>query len=162
MKDVRVGFSTTDAPISRIIRWVTQSRASHCFFLYASEDLGKDVVMEAATEGFRVMPWDVFRKRNRVIQVVTPAPTYPLVPAVRKIAEHLGSAYDFGGLAGAGAVVAAKRGGFRIKNATASSHSLFCSEAVVRALQLAGYPGTEKMDPEGTTPEDLRLFFMGG
>ena len=38
---------------------------------------------------------------------------------------------------------------------------MFCSEAIVRTLQAANYPGASALDPASTTPEALLEFMEG-
>ena len=155
MKDFRVGFSTTSAPISRIIRAVTGSRVSHAFLLYWSDDLDQDMVLEATTEGLRIVSWARFQKSSRVLETLPIA--WPIAPALRQHADWLGIHYDFAGLVGAAAVVAS---GGRLSNPLGfGSDSLFCTEFIVRILRAAGHPGAEALKVEGTTPDQLRAFF---
>ena len=44
------------------------------------------------------------------------------------------------------------------RNPFTSSRSYFCSEAVVRVMKAAGYPGANRLDAETTTPAELLAF----
>lgn len=154
--DTHVGFSTSTSPVSAVIRTLTRSRASHAWFLYRDTDLGLDMVLEAVGSGLRLIPFEVWRHHNRVVATV------PLGRSLNQGLAHavmwIGTRYDGGGLFGMAVVMVGRWFRRTWRNPWASSRALFCSEVVVRALQRDGFPGAERLDPEGTSPADLMAF----
>jgi len=161
IEPVRVGFSTTNALLSRLIRRLTRSRASHAFLVYRDVDFERDMVMEAVGNGFRIVPYDGFRRHNTVVAEFTPA--HPVDRGLRRAVDWLGAAYDARGLLGMALVLVVRwlrlrSRSVRLRNPLAASRALFCSEAVARACLWSGYPAFD-LDPESTTPQDLLEFF---
>lgn len=159
IEPVRIGFSTTDAVLSRLIRWTTGSSVSHAFLVYRDVDFDRVMVMEAVGAGFRIVPLDKFEKHNRVVALVTPR--HAIDEGLKAAVEWLGEAYDKGGLVGMGLLLLLRAFRLRIRrvhNFLANRRTLFCSEAVARACRASRYPGFH-LDPETTTPQDLFAFF---
>ncbi len=157
LQPARIGFSTTNALFSRIIRRLTESKVSHAFLVYWDADFERDMVMEAMGRGFRIVPFDKFQLHNRVVEVFTPR--HSIERGLRRAVDWLGTDYDARGLLGMALVVLARWFTLRRRrNPFGSSRALFCSEAVARACAWSDYPGFE-LDPEATTPQDLFDFF---
>lgn len=153
---VLIGFSTSTNPISRIIRFFTGSKASHCWILIQDAFAGQDMIMEATEGGFRLVPYVGYNVGHVIVDIVTPV--IPLDEGVEKAVSWLGGRYDYTGLIGALFVLLGRRLKKRWKNPLQSSSAMFCSEAVVFLLQEAKYPGADLLDPSGTTPQDLINF----
>lgn len=157
---IRVGFSTHEKNVmSRMIRWLTGSKASHAWLLVEDTFFGLEMVMEATETGFRLIPYDNFKAEGNDIVTVL-EPPYALDVGVQQAARWLGESYDFAGLFGSVLVLLGRWLKRKWRNPVASSKSMFCSEAVVRVMVAASYPGAEAFDPEGTTPQDLLDFFV--
>lgn len=159
LEPTRIGFSTTDALLSRLIRRLTGSRVSHAFLVYRDVDFDREMVMEAAGAGFRIVPLDKFERHNRIVAIVTPR--HPIDEGLKAAVDWLGEGYDAPGLVGMAILLvlrALRRRKLRLRNLLANRRALFCSEAVARACRAARYPGFER-DPETTTPQDLFAFF---
>lgn len=159
IEPTRIGFSTTNALLSRLIRWGTRSPVSHAFLVYFDVDFDREMVMEAVGAGFRIVPLDKFAKHNRIVEIVTPR--HPIDEGLKAAVDWLGEGYDKSGLVGLAALLlfrALRLRMRRARNVFASRRTLFCSEAVARACRAAKYPGFAQ-DPETTTPEDLYVFF---
>lgn len=157
---IRVGFSTQQKNVfSRVIRWITGSKASHAWILFDDTFFGLNMVMEATETGFRLIPYENFKAEgNDVVAVVEPP--YPLDDGVHQAARWLGEKYDFAGLFGSIFVMFGRWLRRKWRNPFAGARSMFCSEAVVRVMQAARFPGSEAFDPEATTPQDLLDFFV--
>jgi hypothetical protein len=157
---IKIGFSTSRRnPISAVIRWITGSRVSHVWLLDTDGLYGVPMVIEASIEGFRPIPYNLFERDNVIIFAAEPSPPIDLVmPEVMKM---LSTPYDTTGLFFAG--VAAFLNRFKIwsRSPIHTSTALFCSEAIVRILQKARYPGARELDPDTTTPGRLLAFFGG-
>lgn len=158
IEPTRIGFSTTQALLSRVIRFFTRSPVSHAFLVYRDVDFEREMVMEAVGAGFRIVPLDRFEKHNTVVRIFTPR--HPIDEGLRAAVDWLGESYDSGGLLGMALLLLARSLKLRLKrrNVLASSRSLFCSEAVARACRASRYPGF-RLDPETTSPQDLFAFF---
>jgi hypothetical protein len=157
-KPTRIGFSTQRRSIvARLIRWLTGSRASHVMFLYYDRDFSRDMLMEATTGGFRIVPFDKFSQQNTIVSVKTPK--FSIDAGLLKAVDWLGEHYDYRGLLGMLVVLVGRWFKRQWKNPLASSKAMFCSEAVCRALKAVNYPGTAAMEPSTTDPEDLLKLF---
>lgn len=156
---IRIGFSTSKRNIfSAVIRWFTKSRVSHAWVLIHEPFFDMEMVLEATEFGFRMVPYETFRAKTNVIEVLTLGPSCPLDSAVKRAGRRLGEDYDFLGLFGGAIVQIGRWLKYKWRNPLASSRAMFCSEAVVYVLQDAGYPGADTLDPEATTPQDLLDF----
>ena len=155
---VQVGFSTPRLwnPLSALIRWMTRSRTSHAWLLVEDPTFQLRLVLEAHTTGFRLVSFTRFVKCNKVVALVVPDPAYPLAPALPAAGEWLGTKYDMLGLAGIFLTLVARWFVQRPwKNPFPTAGALFCSEAVIRTLKEASYPGSAKLRDEETTPAEL-------
>lgn len=153
---ILVGFSTSDAWYSRIIRKFTRAKCSHTFILLEKALLGEDLVLEEGTFGWSMRSRSDFEQGNTIVELVDPR--HPVDLGVRRALAWLGQRYDYSGLLGMFFVMLARARGWRIKNPLASPHANFCSEMNTRILQWSGYPGAHLLDPSTTTPEDLLEF----
>ena len=145
-------------PISSLVRRLCKSEVSHAVFVYADADWGVDMVMEAADSGFRIMPLERFEETNTIVAMVEPKQSIEV--GLKFVAlEYLGTAYDFGGLIGGALVMLGRWLKRKWNNPLENSKALFCSEAVVVALQKSAYPGADALDAKTTTPQDLLTFF---
>jgi len=153
---VKVGFSTSKRLLSRLIRFLTKGKASHTWLYIEDSFLGVDMVLQADTGGFHLGTFAAFERKHHIVQVIR------LEHSVEKglvaATQWLGASYDYTGLFGSAAVLIGRWLKRKWKNPLNSSKAMFCSEAVVRILQLSDYPGSELLDPSATTPQDLLVF----
>ena len=78
---------------------------------------------------------------------------------VRAVDRWIGEVgYDYEGLLGNAVAKIANWCRLKVRSVAHAPRSMFCSEAIVRVLQLANYPGAEKLVPWKVTPEDLLEF----
>jgi hypothetical protein len=152
-----IGFSTTKAWVSRIIRWFTGAAVSHAWLLYYDVDFGQTMVLEATLEGVRIIPYEAFKRHNLIVRVFTPR--HSLKPGLIKAGDTLGEHYDFTGLLGMLWVLFGRWLRRKWRNPWIETHAMFCSEFVAQVLQWAAYPDTEHWIPAEMTPEDLYEFF---
>lgn len=157
-RPVFVGFSTprTWNPISALIRRMMNSKASHTWLLVEDPLFELRLVLEAHETGFRLISLAEFVKNNKIVKLLQPA--HPLAKGLPEAGGWLGDEYDVRGLIGIFFVTVAKFFRHKIANPFTSSRALFCSEAVVRVMKAAGYPGAEKFGDETTSPADLMTF----
>jgi hypothetical protein len=157
---VFVGFSTPRHwnPLSALIRAMTHSRTSHAWLLVEDPAFRLRLVLEAHSSGFRLVSFTRFVKDNVVVALVEPS--HPVDPGLPDAGEWLGESFDVLGLFGIFVTLVGRwfrQGPWRNPFPTASA--LFCSEAVIRTLRAAGYPGATALEPESTTPAELLAFF---
>jgi hypothetical protein len=158
---VFVGFSTPRRwnPLSWLIRVLTRSRVSHAWLLVDDPAFQLRLVLEAHSNGFRLVTLARFALDNRVVALVQPA--HPLDRGLPEAGTWLGEEFDTIGLVGMAWVVLRRL--FHLspgKNPFRSARALFCSESVVRTLKAAGYPGAEGLGDEDETPEDVLDFLQ--
>lgn len=156
---VLVGFSTPRRwnPLSALIRAMTRSRTSHAWLLVEDPVFQLRLVLEAHSSGFRLVSFTRFVKENAVVALVEPSA--PIDGGLPAAGRWLGESFDVLGLFGIFLTLVARW--FRQRpwrNPFPTPSALFCSEAVVRTLRAAGYPGSERLRPEETTPADLLEF----
>ena len=154
---VRVGFSTSNALISRVIRFFSGQRFSHAFLIYEDRDFGGQYVMEAAWDGYRLIHRDDALRDATLVVILDPK--HDLSKILEVSGRWLGSRYDYAGLVGAALVTVARWARTKIRNPMQDAKSVFCSESIVVGLQQIGYPGAERLDAASTTPTDLFKFF---
>lgn len=154
---ISVGFSTTNSPISRIIRWVTGARVSHSFLAF--HWLGVDWALEAGFTGVKMTPLSEFQKHSKIVESVH-LPGVHLLDLKPALLD-LGKSYDFGGLFGNLWIQIGRWLRLKFHNPTQDSRALFCSEFIVEFLKDIGWPGSEGLVAADTTPEDLRKFLKG-
>lgn len=158
--NTRIGFSTPKSfnPVSWLVRKVSGSVASHAFFIYFDQDWGADMVLEAHELGFRLIPFAHFEKKNEI--VATFKPRSPIEAGLQHVAlEYLGTAYDYGGLFGGAFLLLGRWLKRKWHNPLENARHVFCSEAVVIALQKSAYLGASELEARDTTPQDLLEFF---
>ncbi len=160
---VYLGFSTPRRwnPLSALIRRMMRSPASHAWLLVEDPLFQLRLVLEAHSTGFRLISFATFVKDNKVVALVEPPrdEAHDLRRGLPEAGGWLGDQFDLLGLFGIFLTMVAKW--FRRKawrNPFTSSRSYFCSEAVVRVMKAAGYPGASRLDAETTTPAELLDF----
>jgi hypothetical protein len=158
---VYVGFSTPKLwnPLSWAIRAATHAEVSHAWLLVEDPLFDHRLVLEAASTGFRLVPLSRFVLTERVVALLEPAAD--VTPGLRQAGDWLGEKFDVRGLVGMALLLLAERLGLRgLRNPLRSRRALFCSEAVVRTLRAAGYPGADRLGVEETTPAALLAFLL--
>lgn len=134
---VHVGFSTTGGLLSRIIRFLTGSRISHCIVVHRSDVFAQEMVLEASGHGFRLLSWRRWDKANRLIALYRlELPDDRVRPGLQLLADRLGDAFDRLSLIGFLLRVC-----FRLKGVPFNSRQkLICSEALALFLIECGVP----------------------
>lgn len=148
---IRVGFSTTGALLSRIIRWAIRAPVSHCFVTFNSPAVGQVLLIEASRYGLRIVPYRRWRaggeEQHIAIYRIQISEDH-LQRALTALIDRLGDAYDRLGLVGYFLVML-----FHLKkNPLDDKEKLVCSEAVGVFLEACGL----KVPPSGiVTPRHL-------
>lgn len=134
---VHMGFSTKSGWLSRGIRRVTGSRASHCFIVYPCELFGQEMVLEASANGFRLISWRRWDRMNKLIALYRlNLPEGELRTGLRRLSNRLGDAFDRLSLLGF-----LLQRLFRLQRVPFNSRAkLVCSEAVALFLHWCGLP----------------------
>ena len=154
--DVTVGFSTTNAWLSRLIRWITRGKVSHAWLAYNDQTLGLRMVMQAEAWAFELRPWHRWTQENTWVAEFRILGGDQLL-ALQLRAKDIGLKYDY--VAGLWVGIAAwfkrwlKTGlSFRPSR---TPKKLMCSEAIVRFLKEAQHTCAEDLDEELTSPVEL-------
>src|SRR4029077_256980 len=133
---IQIGFSTgKSSPISAAIRFFTKSKTSHAFLIYDDETLGDQYILEADIGGFQPMRYSLFKKKNNVVAEVDPI--VPMGAALKAADKWVGEAYDYEGLLGNILPMVGRWFKQKWKTPFHNPKAMFCSEAVVKVLQLA-------------------------
>lgn len=152
--NVRIGFSTTNFLLSRLIRKVTGATISHCWFLV--DVCGKDFVLQADFGGITLTPLSRWDKKWKNVQIITPLHAIN----ISKAWNMLGERYDYGGLLGCAWVYLGRIFKKKWNNPLDSGHAMWCSEFILSTLQASNYPGAQDLDLEAVSPEDLKKFLQ--
>jgi hypothetical protein len=136
---------------------MTDSEVSHAFLLVDDPTFEVRLVLEAHSTGYRLVSLERFARDNFIVAVVTPS--RDLAAGLRKTGLWLGATFDMKGLFGIFLTLVWERVvRRRVRNPFRSTRSLFCSEAVVRTLKAAEYPGAGALADEETTPQEILDF----
>jgi hypothetical protein len=153
MSNIRIGFSSGSSIISSIIKWFTRGKASHSYVVFYDETLGRNIVIESTWYGYRLSQYKKWIKENKVINEFKCKEN--LSDNLKFMASKLGQDYDYWSALG----LAAKRWfGKLYRNPFRDPKKLHCSEAIVLFLQYSDF--AMYLDPESSTPEDLRLYCL--
>lgn len=146
-------FSTSTAPLSRAIRALSRSEASHCGIGLRID--GVDLVADASLLGVEMVErsrW--LRGKTLVLEFIFP----PLhAPTTAYVMGELGRGYDYSGMLGYLPIYLARWFGRVIRNPWASPTRYVCSEFVVRGM-LQRLPLRMLADSESCDPEALMQF----
>jgi len=148
---VNVCFTTTNNVVSRLIRFFTRSKVSHSVITYRDSVLGRVMVMEANWNGFRNVPWSLWKKKNVIVArySLMGKPARSVTRSLGEQADYLGTGYDYTALIS----LVLRRFVKRFRNPFGSSSKFFCSESVATFLSSVGVAGVD--DPSGWTPDDV-------
>lgn len=157
---IEVGFSRSNAVGSRLIRAITKSSVSHCFVILSGDDglRGKSIVLAEDKGGFGPILLDVFVTGNTLVQTFTP--TLDIGPGVDAMLPYLGTPYDYPGLLGDALDIEVERLGWHPRNWLHEPGAMVCSNVLLQMLQRVQYPGTSKLVPTTTRPDQLYGLFL--
>ncbi len=151
---ILIGFSTSNAWYSRVIRFFTKSKVSHTFLL--TKMLGEMLVFQEGPLGWGAKSFDQFKQENTVVTLIPPEKD--ITAGFAKSLNQLGTPYGFIPLLGMAFVMLGRGLGWHLKNPFRFVRTPFCSARNVLVLQDSQYPGAEKLDAYSTSPEDLLEF----
>lgn len=133
MMSINVCFSTSNAWISRLIRWFDKSDVSHALITFYDETFDQVFVLEANGRGYMPIPWAKWRQTHTLVRRYDlDIPLAQQQAALREMGNLLGAEYDRIGLIGH-LWLKIKR---RAKNPFDTPTKLICSEAVARFLYM--------------------------
>ncbi len=183
---INICFSTTDALLSKAIRWFTGSTVSHSFITFRDRTLNRIMVMQASGHGYQIIPWARWETHNILVsrfQVPEKVTEKCQLFALRALARHIGDGYDARGLFGFIPILGVRiwnsiRGRWRTRrqgraggdlaeswrprfhNLLDNPDKLFCSEAVAEYLGLAepAWKDNYFERPQDWSPENLLGF----
>jgi len=154
-------LSTTETFLGRAIRWFTRAPAgaSHASVSYYSGKLGQRLVLEASASGYRVLPWAKWKRMDPGKRVwVYAEARISLLKGLQHVAAELGRPYDYRLM-----LWHALRRWFGrwLRRPWRNPNRWACQEAAIIMLQAAGVGGSFRIDPEATTPDQLRVWLSG-
>lgn len=158
---VWVGFSTSSALISKLIRAITHADVSHAFFILDTDEVGA-LVYQSVSGGPQITTLAEFLKDNTIVR--KHAPKIDVADAVkRSIARFVGYGYDFAADLSDGLTDIAHDAGLNWQADFAGQHASECAALVVRTLRLCvdpGYPEIDTLDPHHIEPGQLDQFML--
>lgn len=155
--EILLGFSTTGVFLSRLIRWATRAKYSHCWVRHGSTVWGGIWITQADWPVVRTWPWKSATAKWTVKKLYRPR--FDIHPALAAVRQDFEDPYDIAGLFGMALVmIVLKWFKRRIKNPLANPSGVFCSEFVAQILVAAKLPGTEAWDTEAITPKEVEAY----
>lgn len=155
--NIVVGFSTSRAWYSRLIRWFTKSKCSHTFLLVKMLD--ELLVFQEGPLGYGAKSFEDFKTQNQVVDLVHVA---GLEDGFKKSLPDLGTPYGYLPLLGMFPVMIARRLGWHMKNPLRGIHTPFCSARNAQIIKDSPknpfFERAQDLDPMSTSPEDLLEF----
>lgn len=153
---IQIGFSRSSGLISSLIAWATRSQVSHAFVVIDHNVLGP-LVFQSNSRGPTLTTLAEFKSQHTIVDMVDPV--IDLTDALTIcINNTIGESYDYTGVLGMAIVLIGRWLHTQWKNIFHDKNHQFCSELIVWLLQLANYPGADKLIADETTPEDLLEF----
>jgi len=154
VRDVQVGFSSSDGFIGRAIEWFTRGGPSHVIMPFQLPDRSSRDVFEATWPKIIIRPFVPGETNSGLYR---PPPGVDMDSALKVVARAcLADHYDLGGLVGMIPVEMLRRVAVYIANPVQSKHQEFCSCLADMTMRVARWPGTERLDPHSTDPGQLR------
>src|SRR3989304_2356496 len=103
---IYIGFSTTQYPLSKLIRFFTGSKVTHTWVKYYDSYLDQWMVFQASIFGIEIQLYNRFKRR---VQIIKEFPLVDLEISVKSAILELGVPYDVGALFGMAFVQVMKR-----------------------------------------------------
>ena len=153
---LRVGFSTTNSLISKIIRWFTDAPVSHTYIRYYDEFLKDEYVVHADWVGIVILQGEHYNNHNSVIDEYE-IEDERLLLSMRKSLKLLGRKYDYWGILNWAWVITFRRWAkMKMKNFVEDPKKMICVDFCIRILNGAQITAL----PYGTyNPKNLHEWF---
>lgn len=140
---MKIAFITSDKLLSRLIRWFTNSKWSHCL-LILDDTLWQDaIIFEASLFGVRINFWSTYKDYKSEIYTIR-RPASP-----KCLYKFIGKNYGYLQLVGDALVKI-----FRLKSNPFTADYV-CSEIVLRFLKENDFKEFANLDANLASPEDL-------
>lgn len=148
-----IGFSTQKHnPFSGFIRFLTRSKASHCFII---TNLAKqDLVVQSGDFGVGLDLFSRFSNKNNIVYKFD-VPVINEEAAMKYMMSEMGASYNYLGLFGAAWVIFMRVFGRKVGNPLTQKGQVFCSQFVVKVLCAGQFQDYCKLDASTISPEDL-------
>jgi hypothetical protein len=154
---MKIGFSTSNSVVSKIIRKLTKSKVSHTYIKCQVERY--DVVLHANQHGVEFDKYNDFDRKFEIVAEYDLKLTAEQEDAFMAYAiRQLDRSYDFLGVAGFMWVLLNRSFGRKVKNPFSNKSAYYCSELIICSLQAAQFVGSELFDKDLVTPEELLVF----
>jgi hypothetical protein len=146
-------YSTTEWPLSKAIRKLTNSDVSHCSLWL--KVFGVPLVLQASIGGVKFETRERWLNHNKVIKVHRFK--VDVTRGVQSALGFLNTRYDYVGLFGYLPVMLARWFGRIIKNPLASANAQVCSEFLLHVDAFDEVKEWNDLEWETTSPTDLML-----
>lgn len=163
MKRGTIAFSTCNALVSRIIRWITGGKFSHVFIVLDSTPdptVGDYKILEASWSGVMITSIEKYRKGYEVelvtLEKIDPSKTDLAITSCTLL---LGQPYGYGQMLAMIPVVIAKKLGCRWRNAVVDG--VVCSELVSKYIGFIMNNQFFLKKEDEVTPEDIYKYVKG-
>lgn len=154
-----VGFQRDRSLKSRLIRWITMGEWSHAWIEYNDKLWGGDWIAEATAAGVDVVPLERAPKKGELVLYVVKS--WDVDPGFKVAKDFIGTEYDWLSVIWNSVLMVLFKitGWMWIWNKVRrDSSKATCSEFVTIIIKGSRMPGSEKLDPELTTPGKLQKF----
>lgn len=131
---VRIGFSTTNSFVSRLIRWFVSDKVSHVYIRFYDEFLGAWLILHADWPGVIIEDAELFDKHNIIIEEYEI--DHPrLKDTLRKNLRFLRRKYDYWNTIGWAWAITFKRWAKKKWQSPAEDpKKIMCTDFIVRFL----------------------------
>lgn len=152
---ITAGFSTKNKNmLSRVIRWFTKSRWSHCWIKYDHPIYNIPIVVEADLTGIVEKPYNLYKNEINDIMELVPPEGVDLNLGMPALGMSLNEGYDYLSLVGRIWVLFMRKFGKSVKNPFGDKGRDCCVENQLRLLQAAGAL-SQDIDTEVETPQSV-------
>ena len=149
--NILVVFSTSNHLLSKIIRFVTRSKVSHCSVWFPL--FGVPVVLQASIGGVKPALLSEWVKHNKIVKKFKPL--IDVTEGLGEAVKLLNTKYDYIGLLGYIPVLVGRWLKQKVKNPFASPTRVVCSEFVLRLDANDRIPEWNDLEWESTDPQLL-------
>jgi hypothetical protein len=154
---MRIGFSSRCSILSKTIRYLTHSKASHAYIVFSVGE--EELVIQSGSKGVYCEHYEVFRQHAHIVAEyqlsITPKEENLILDYALK---QLLKPYDYLAIVGFGWILLNKSFGRKAKQLFRNKSAYFCSELIIAYLQNANFPLSHLFDKEITSPEDIIEF----
>lgn len=147
-----VGFSRNDGIVSSVIRWITRSKVSHCWFSFKMANT--PLLFHADFLGVCIGSKAAFALENTVVAEFEMRIDF--APVIDEMLRDLGAAYDYAGIVGHLWVLLGRVFGRQWENPLQRKDRWYCSEMVSYFLKECGED--VKLPPASISPDCLMRF----